>query len=206
MIHHSSWSTDHYGDMTIISLARYAADVRHLCSGAAGSVPVDVLIEGPGASKLARYTLARLAHALPPMLVLHDDALLTAGRVLDDLLPGVASDEIPFLVVSIGRRIDPVSSDAGGIVLADPQDSCAVLPSVMVVARGAHIVGMATAIAAPKCPDSLIAATVSCGRAAMSTVLARHILTLGPTSAEPLLRMSDASGLAICADGSLIPC
>ena len=192
--------------MTILSLAQYAHDVRHLMSGAAGSVPVDVLIEGPGASKLARYTLARLAHALPSMLVLHDDALLAAGRVLDDLLPGVASDEIPFLVVSVGRRIDPCSTDAGGIVLAEPLDSCSVIPSVLIVARGTHIVGMATAIAAPKRPDSLIAATVSCGRAAMSAVLARHVLALGPSSAEPLLRMSDASGIAVCADGSLIPC
>jgi hypothetical protein len=194
--------------MTILSFADAAerATSRHLTSGTAGDVPVDVLVEGPGAERLARHILARLVRVLPVSPVLHDEALLAAGRALDDLLPGLASDNVPFVAVSVGRRLERSSSGDGEIVLADPTDACALVPSVVVVARELHVVGVATAIAAPAGPMSLVAATVSSSRAALSTVLARHVLALGPTSAEPLLRMSDASGLAITASGALFPC
>ena len=198
--------------MTILSFAEAAeraadcSTVRHLMSGTAGDVPVDVLVEGPGAERLAQHVLNRLVRVLPSSPVLHDEALLAAGRALDDLLPGLTDGTVAFIAVSVGRRLDRSSSSDGAVVLAEPSDACAVVPSVVVVVRESHVVGVATAITAPSGPLSLIAATVSSTRAALSTVLARHVLALGPTSAEPLLRMSDASGLAITANGALLPC
>ena len=192
--------------MTITSLAPAASQSCHITGGFSGDIPVDVLVEGRAAERTARHILQRLLFVLPKSPVLHDEALLYAGRSLDDLITGIAQECIPFLTVSVGRQLAASSGSSTGISLVDPADHGVVVPSVVIVARGDHIVGVATAVAAAKGPDSLVAATVSSARSGLSTVLARHVLTLGPLSAEPLLRMSDASGIAISASGAYMPC
>lgn len=192
--------------MTITSLAPATAHSRRITSGFAGDIPVDVLVEGRAAERTARHILQRLLFVLPKSPILHGEALLAAGRSLDDLINGIAQECIPFLTVSVGRQLAVSSSSSSGISLVDPADHGVVIPSVVIVARGDHIVGVATAVAAAKGPDSLVAVTVSSARAGLSTVLARQVLALGPVSAEPLLRMSDASGIAISATGAYVPC
>ena len=196
--------------MTITSLAEHAtrtSDSRFIVSGSAGHIPVDVLVEGRAAERTARHILQRLLHLLPESQVLHDEALLSASRALDDLVAGIARESIPFLSVSVGRPLAPNSGSRRGVTVADPVNACdygTVMPSVVIVASGRHIVGVATAVSTPRGPDSLIAATVSSAQTGLSTVLARHVLVLGPSSAEPLLRMSEASGIAIAATGAYV--
>lgn len=222
-VHHSQWSVDDYRDMTITSLAEHAvrkSDYRFLLSGFAGQVPVDVLVEGRAAERTARRILQRLLGTLPNSSILDDDAMLSVSRALDDLIAGIARETIPFLSVSVGRQLSANSGSRRGVSVAHEADPahpagaadpahCAgyggALPSVVLVAKGEHIVGVATAVAAPNGPGSLIAATVSSARTGLSTVLARHVMVLGSRSAEPLLRLSDASGIAVAANGDYLP-
>jgi hypothetical protein len=200
--------------MTVISLAARqaalangtSADVRHLARGFGGAVPVDVLVESPNATQIAEHLLTRIERSLKSCVVLHDEAMLQVSRELDDLIAGFADGEVGFVSVAIGRRLTDDSADESGVALRDPVDDCAVVPSIVLCARGSHVVGVATAVAAPRSADSIVAATVSSSRAGLSVVLARHVLVLGGPSAEPLLRMSDASGIAITASGDLYPC
>lgn len=192
--------------MSIITLADHTRRTRSVHHASAGSIPVDVLVEGALAERRAKHLLSRLLLTLPKTPVLHDEALLDAGRAADDLIAGIVDDHSSFVSVSIGRRFDETSGDSEGVVMVRHIDDCVAVPSIVVVARGTHIVGVATAVGSPAGPDSLASATVSSSRCGLSAVLARHILGFGIRSAEPLLRMSDASGLAVSAAGCVLPC
>jgi hypothetical protein len=192
--------------MSIISLAdRRSADTRCLVGGFAGGVPVDVLVESPSASKVARHVLQRLVHLMPAAPVLHEEAHLAAAHILDALIDELAVEQIPFVSVSVGCHLEATTSPAGTVV-ADPSDPWSVSPSLVVALTNGTATGISTAIAAPKDAHSLVSATVSSARLALSTVLARSVLVLGSLEASTLLASSKATGIAVSADGDIHPC